>query len=153
MILNHEKEETLISAGGVVYRTNPGEIEICLIAKQEMRIWALPRGRVEFGETPEEAAIREVREETGFIASVQGKLDEITFRFFSNIDDRFIYRIIHIFLMRWESGEPGPLDQEIDLVKWFPLSEAIRTLKYENEKEVLRKAKRLLKKQEVSSGR
>jgi hypothetical protein len=52
--------------------------------------------------------------------------------------------------MPWEGGELGPLDKEVDVAQWYPIDEAIRTLKYENEKEVLRKARRLLKKEEKS---
>jgi 8-oxo-dGTP diphosphatase len=145
-----QEDNLLVSSGGVLYRINKGSIEVCLIAKKDMRVWALPRGRVEPGETPEQTAIREVREETGFTAKVSEKIDEINFHFYSKTDDKLIHRLVHFYLMPWEGGELGPLDKEVDVAQWYPIDEAIRTLKYENEKEVLRKARRLLKKEEKS---
>lgn len=146
MFAHEEEESILVSSGGVLFRVSDGVFLVCLIAKQEMRVWALPRGRVEGGETPEETALREVLEETGFSARVLEKLDEIHFYFYSHTDEKLIHRIVHFFLMQCEDGEPAQLDQEVDMAKWYPINEAIRMLKYENEKEILRKARRVLKK-------
>lgn len=147
MTPEREDENILVSSGGVLYRVESNAIEVCLIAKREMRVWALPRGRVEPGETPEQTAIREVREETGFTASVQEKVDEINFHFYSRSDDRLIHRVVHFYLMPCVSGELGPLDKEVDTAQWYPIDQAVRTLKYENEKEILRKARRILKRE------
>src|SRR5947209_6163146 len=122
MVLNNESEEQepiLVSSGGVLYRKNPGAIEVCLIAKRDMKVWAIPRGRVEPGENPEETAIREVREETGFQAKVLEKLDEINFQFYSRNEDRLIHRIVHFYLMLCENDTPGEIDKEVDTARWY----------------------------------
>jgi len=145
-MIDSNDEPILVSAGGVVVREKEGDFEVCLIAKQEGRNWALPRGRVEGMETPEETAVREVREETGFQAKVLEKLDEVHFHFYSRDDDMLIHRMVHFYLMRAEGGAPAPLDEEVDAAKWYPIKAAIHALKYENEKEVVRKARQILKK-------
>ncbi|MCL5054478.1 MAG: NUDIX hydrolase [Firmicutes bacterium] len=142
---NGNEEFTLVSSGGVLYRSENGEIQVCLIAKKGMKVWALPRGRVEPGETPEETALREVKEETGFSAKILEKIDQIHFRFYSKIDDEYIHRIVHFYLMPWENEKPGKRDKEVDTARWYPIDKAIQMLKYENEKEILKKAKKSLK--------
>jgi 8-oxo-dGTP pyrophosphatase MutT (NUDIX family) len=139
------KDFVLVSAGGVLFRKRDSEIEVCLISKRDRNVWALPRGRVEEGETPDQTAVREVREETGFQAKVLRKIDEISFHFYSKTDDRLIYRTVHFFLMPLENSEQGIVDSEVGRVEWFPIEQAIRVLKYENEKEILRKARNLLR--------
>jgi 8-oxo-dGTP diphosphatase len=145
--LNGKEEFTLVSSGGVLYRLHNDEIQVCLIAKKGMKVWALPRGRVEPGETSEQTALREVREETGFKAKILEEIDQIHFRFYSKIDDEFIHRIVHFYLMSWENIKPEKRDKEVDTAQWYQIDNGIQILKYDNEKEVLKKAKKIIKSQ------
>ncbi|MBI2267683.1 MAG: NUDIX hydrolase [Armatimonadetes bacterium] len=133
------REATIVSSGGVVYRCDGG-LSFCIIAKKNMNVWALPRGRVEPGETPEQTALREVLEETGLSTAVLEKIDEIDFHFFSHSEQCLYHKIVHFYLMECISEDPSQKDEEADAVAWYPPEEAMEILKYQNEKEIVRKA-------------
>lgn len=138
------QEETQVSAGGVVTRKEGGQVRICLIAKKGKTIWALPKGRVDPGETPEQTAVREVYEETGLVAEVKGLVDQIDYHFFWRETETLYHKVVYFYLMNPVGGELKPRDPEAELARWFPLGEASRKLTYLNEKEVVRKAQKLL---------
>lgn len=136
----------LISSGGVVFKREKSRTKVCIIAKHGMKVWALPRGRVEGTETPEATAIREVREETGFHAKILEKIGETRFQFYSRSDRCIINRVVHFFLMESVEGDINVRDQEADAVYWCHIDEAIVLLKYDNEREILKQAKAVLEK-------
>lgn len=130
-----------VSAGGVVYRRRRGSPEVALAARRTRRghlVWGLPKGEVEPDETPEEAAVREVREETGLLARIVEPLGDI----------RYVYvwggvrvrKRVHFFLMRATGGRLADHDEEMEDVRWFPLDRAVRLAAYRGEREVLRRA-------------
>ena len=135
-------ERIEISAGGVVYRRVAGEIEVA-IAEQRDRVTAtlttrLPKGKIESGETAEEAAVREVVEEVGLASTVVGDLGSV--RYVYNEPSARVTKEVHYFLMEWVPGEPLELDGEMERVYWCSIPEAERTLTFETEQRVMSRA-------------
>ncbi len=133
-----------ISAGGVLYRIGETGPEVALISVQEGRVWALPKGIVEKGEKPEQAALREVGEETGMEGVVVAPLGYVKYFYYSHDDDTRYFKLVHFFLMRYLAGKPEDHDWEVEAVEWFPLPEAIKLASYKTERETLEKAAALL---------
>lgn len=130
-----------VSAGGVVYRRSDEGVEVVLAARRTRRgdlAWGLPKGLVEPDETPEQAAVREVREETGLEADVEVSLGEI--RYFYVWEGVRVRKAVHFFLMRATGGDASQHDDEMEEVRWFPLSVALRRATYKGEREVLQRA-------------
>ena len=130
-----------VSAGGVVYRRSDDGAEIVLAARRTRRgdlAWGLPKGLIEPEETPEEAAVREVREETGLEAEVEASLGDI--RYFYIWEGVRVRKAVHFFLMRATGGDVSLHDHEMEDVQWFPLSVALRRATYKGEREVLQRA-------------
>ncbi|NIQ08098.1 MAG: NUDIX hydrolase [Candidatus Korarchaeota archaeon] len=123
------KNQRLVSSGGVLFRSAHGDLEVALISRG--RVWCLPKGLIEIGETLEQAALREVKEETGLEGEPVKKIGEITYQFFRG---RLYVKTVHFFLFRYIGGSITAHDSEADKVSWFPISEAIRVLTYVNEK-------------------
>lgn len=98
-------------------------------------LWSLPKGHIEAGETAEQAAIREVAEETGITSSISRSLGVIDFWFMAG--GKRIHKTVHHFLFSEVSGELMPQVSEVDDVSWFPLSEIIERLAYPDEKKLI----------------
>ena len=133
---------TEVSAGGVVYRrTDDGKIEILLAARRTRKgeiAWGLAKGGIEEGETIEEAAVREVREETGIEAVIEETLGET--RYFYVWEEVRIRKTVHFFLMRAIGGNVEDRDDEMEEIRWFPLPRALKRAAYRGEREVLQRA-------------
>jgi 8-oxo-dGTP diphosphatase len=140
-----EREERQISAGGVVYKKEGGRYKVCLIAKKNKRVWALPKGRLNPGENLEETAQREIAEETGLLTEVHEKLDEISYYFYWKDENVFYHKTVYFYLMPVIKENYCQRDTEVDAVIWLTLGEAYKKLTYLNEKEVLKKAQKILK--------
>jgi 8-oxo-dGTP pyrophosphatase MutT (NUDIX family) len=135
------KTRTEVSAGGVVYRRSDDGVEVVLAARRTRRgdlAWGLPKGLVEPDEAPEETAVREVREETGLDAEIESSLGDI--RYFYVWEGVRVRKSVHFFLMRATGGDVSNHDHEMEDVKWFPLSRAVRRAAYRGEREVLERA-------------
>ncbi|HEX6581525.1 MAG TPA: NUDIX hydrolase, partial [Actinomycetota bacterium] len=120
-----------ISAGGVVYRRGGDEIEIVLASRRTRRgelAWGLAKGGIEDNESPEEAAVREVREETGLFAEIEDSLGET--RYFYVWEDVRIRKTVHFFLMRHTGGNIDDRDDEMEEIRWFPLERALKRAAY-----------------------
>jgi 8-oxo-dGTP pyrophosphatase MutT (NUDIX family) len=135
-----------VSAGGVVYRRNDDDtIEILLASRRTRRgdlAWGLAKGGLEDGETNEDAALREVREETGIVAEIEGALGET--KYFYVWEDVRIRKTVHFFLMRATGGDPEDRDDEMEEIRWFPLERALKRAAYRGEREILHRAAELL---------
>ena len=130
------------SYGGVVVR---GE-ELLVITPTGKRVTGLPKGGMEPGETPEQAAAREVREETGVVANVLGPLGDV--RYMYRRGGRRVRKTVHFFLCAYVRGSTADHDHEVDNARWIALSTAREALSYPGERALI---ERLLSK--MPSGR
>jgi 8-oxo-dGTP pyrophosphatase MutT (NUDIX family) len=135
------KTERQTSAGGVLVRRGASGDEVLLASRRTRRgdlVWGLPKGLVERGESPEETAVREVREETGYDGRVRDHLGEISYWFVW--EGTRIRKTVHFFLMDDTGAEAGPRDREMEDVRWFPLVEAADVAGFDSEKDIIRTA-------------
>jgi 8-oxo-dGTP pyrophosphatase MutT (NUDIX family) len=131
------------SAGGLVVDTSRGCA--ALIGRLDRRgrlLWSLPKGHIEEGETAEQAAVREVEEETGIIAAVQAPLGSIDYWFVA--EDRRVHKTVQHFLLSARGGELSDEDVEVTEVAWVPLGELGSRLAYADERRLVRLAAEIL---------
>jgi len=132
------------SAGGVVVRKTDGAWELAAIrpAGKPAGLWALPKGRIDDGESAEATAVREAAEETGLEATAVRKLGDV--RYWFTWEGERIFKVVAFFLLRYRSGSLGDLPaafrHEVDDTCWLPLEEAPRRLAYDGEREMARRA-------------
>lgn len=131
-----------VSAGGVAFRRHAGQVEVALISVGEARRWQLPKGTVEKSESNEAAAVREVREETGIQTEVLSLLDRIEYWFYSTSGGKRTrhHKYVYFFLLRALSGDIHDHDHEVNESRWVEISAALKMLKFENERKILKKA-------------
>jgi ADP-ribose pyrophosphatase YjhB (NUDIX family) len=132
------------SAGGIVFRKLDDRIDVALIARTSPRrriIWALPKGWVEPGETIPDAALREIREETGLTGRLVEPLGQIEYSFYSPEDSARIQKTVHFFLVEFLSGDTADHDHEVDEARWWPLDAALAQMTYQSERQVMEKAR------------
>jgi len=136
------------SAGGVLVRRLRGEWVFAAIrpgGKPE-GLWALPKGRIDSGESAEVTAVREVAEETGAEGTSLGKLGDIRYVF--TWSGERIFKVVSFYLVRYSAGRLGDITDEfrheVAETRWLPLEEAPRLLTYKGEREMAAKALQLI---------
>jgi 8-oxo-dGTP pyrophosphatase MutT (NUDIX family) len=142
------------SAGGVLVRRLGGRWMLAAIRPggKAPGVWALPKGRIDEGESGEATALREVAEETGAHGRSLGKLGDVKYVVTwppKPANGERIFKVVSFFLIRYEGGRLGDLPEEfrheVAEVKWLPLEDAPRLLAYGGEKDMARKALERLK--------
>jgi 8-oxo-dGTP pyrophosphatase MutT (NUDIX family) len=123
------------SSGGVVISIRDGSPHVALIATRGRTRWGLPKGAVGRGETSEDAALREVREETGLVARILEPLDTIEYVF--RAGDTLIHKRVDFYLMEYLEGELDPQLSEVDDVEWVELGEALQRSSFDSERKLL----------------
>ena len=132
------------SAGGVLVRRFHGRWFLAAIRPggRPEGVWALPKGNVGSGESPEVTAVREAAEETGVDALSAGKLGDV--RYVYTWEGERIFKIVSFYLLRYRRGRLGDLPakfrHEVDEARWLPLEDAPRLLSYKGEREMAEKA-------------
>lgn len=133
------------SAGGLVVDL-AGTVPLgALIGRLDRRgrlLWSLPKGHIEAGETAEQAAVREVAEETGIDGEILAALGTIEFWFVA--DGRRIHKTVQHFLLRATGGELSDADIEVTEVAWVPLTDMATQLAYPDERTLVDTAGRML---------
>jgi 8-oxo-dGTP pyrophosphatase MutT (NUDIX family) len=125
------------SAGGLVVRNMSGRPFLAVVRVRE-QILALPKGHPEKAESAQEAALREVREETGLEAAPVEKLGDIRY-WYARGGER-VFKIVSFFLLRYRAGRLDDHDHEVEEALWIPLEEAPARLAYRGEKEMAKTA-------------
>ena len=126
---------TETSFGGVTIR---GEEVLVITPAGRSRITALPKGGAHRGETAEQTAGREVREETGINVEVREPLGDVTYWY--RRDGRRIHKTVHFYLCDFVSGDTADHDHEVDDARWIPLAEARSALTYPGERALIERA-------------
>jgi 8-oxo-dGTP pyrophosphatase MutT (NUDIX family) len=128
------------SSGGVVFRRKQLESAHFLLIRDPYGNWGLPKGHLEGGETPVQAAVREVAEETGL--DQLAVIDQLpTIDWYFKDGSVVVHKFCHFFLIESPIGDPCPqIDEGITECVWLPLDGALGTLSYANAREVLRAA-------------
>ncbi len=133
------KSRNEVSAGGVVYRSGANGLEFLICKDAGYHRWVLPKGLIGKGETPEQSALREVREETGITARLLEPLGEPE-KYVYQSKGVLVFKSVYYFLMEYQSGDESLHDFEMESVQWFPFDEALSRLAYQGAKELLQRA-------------
>lgn len=137
---NYSKTESHISSGGLVFRRENGFLEVVLISRLSGKVWCLPKGHVEQGESPEQTAVREVSEETGLQGQIVEKLGDVQYWYYDKWEKKRIFKTVHFFLLKYIAGDVNNHDREVDEARWFSLDKARSLMTYSSEKEIFEKA-------------
>ena len=122
------------AAGGVVWRRGPGGIEVAVAHSPHREDWSLPKGKLDPGESWEDAALREVEEEIGLRCRLGEELPPVSYR-----DNKGRTKVVRYWVMEPVSGDFEPND-EVDEVRWLPLEEAAERLTYPHDRDLVRSA-------------
>lgn len=137
----HAQQE--VSAGGVVYRIDGAE-PLFLLIRDSYKNWGFPKGHLESGEQAEEAALREVREETGLESvSLRGTISTIDWYF--RFRGKLIHKVCHFYLMETSQAATSPQGTEgITACQWVGYAEATSAISYANARQVLQRAHEMI---------
>jgi mutator protein MutT len=119
------------SYGGVVVRGDEGLV----ITPTGRTVTGLPKGGMEAGETPEQAAAREVREETGVVAAVREPLGDVRYTY--RRGGRRVRKTVHFFLCDYVEGSTDDHDHEVDEARWIAIAGAREALTYPGERALI----------------
>ncbi len=134
--------ETAVSAGGIVFRLGDEGIEIVICGRIGDGVWGLPKGTPHDGESLEETAIREVSEETGLEVQSAEKVGVVEY-WFARTGVRY-HKWVHHYLFQATGGDTDSHDLEYDRVEWRPIENALRTLTFKNESDMVEKAREII---------
>jgi 8-oxo-dGTP pyrophosphatase MutT (NUDIX family) len=138
--------KTQVSAGGVTFRRRGSRIEVALISVGDEGRWQLPKGLVDKGESNEDAAMREVREETGLETEMVAPLDKVEYWYYSTTRGERVrfHKFVHFYLLRYKSGNVNDHDHEVNEARWVEVDEAREMLAFKSEKKIIELARAMI---------
>ena len=145
--MTKQKTKREFSAGGVVYKKEKGKTLWLVCKHSGYHKWVLPKGVVEDGEKSAETSLREVKEETGIKARLVARIPEPETYVYQSEGTTTFKRVIY-FLMEYVSGKTKNHSFETEEVVWLPYKEALERLQFKGAKEVLKRAKKILREKE-----
>lgn len=125
------------SAGGIVFNN---QNQVLLIKSSGNHAWQFPKGQIEKGQTSKEAAIREVREEAGVNAQILEKVGDSKYVYPDYETKEKIFKIVTFYLMKYIDGDISDHDFETEETGWYSLEEALKLIKFSDQKKFLQKA-------------
>lgn len=147
--MNKVTTKTQVSAGGVAFRQQNGQIEIALISVGKEKRWQLPKGLLGKDESAEVTALREVREETGLETELVELIDKIEYWYYSGGGVRRIrfHKFVYFYLLRYLAGQVQDHDHEVNEARWVEINEARQMLAFTGEKKIVDQARDILEAQ------
>jgi len=146
--MSTEKVTTMdqISAGGVAFRWKDSEAEMAIVSVKPKLKWQLPKGIVDPGESPQAAAVREVREEAGVETEPLKLIETIEYWYRSVKYGKPVryHKFVHFYLMEYQRGDVSDHDHEVEEARWVSLDEALELLEYKSERDVVAKAREMI---------
>jgi 8-oxo-dGTP diphosphatase len=138
---------TQVSAGGVVFRKSNGAVEIALIKTSFQGRWQLPKGGQKPGEDLPEAALREVREETGIVSDLLQPIQRIEYWFAAGQGSKRTrcHKYVSFFLMKYRSGDVCDHDDEVIEARWVEIGAALKLLSFASERQVVEIAQQAIR--------
>jgi 8-oxo-dGTP pyrophosphatase MutT (NUDIX family) len=136
-----------VSAGGVAFRLNEALPEVAIISVAPGGRWQLPKGIIDEGESPEAAAVREVREEAGIETDLLSPLDTVEYWYVGaeSSGQRVRYhKHVHFFLLAYLGGDVANHDHEVMEARWVGIDEAIKMLAFKGERAMVEKAREMI---------
>lgn len=134
-----------ISSGGIIFRRTDTTADVVLVSVRGGKLWCIPKGLIDKGETPEVTAVREVREETGLRGEIRDKLGDISYWYYIQNRNTKCRKTVHMYLLEYVSGITSDHDSEVEDARWFPIDTAIETVSFRGDRSVLLKARTKLK--------
>jgi len=129
------------SAGGIVFKEEDNKIYVLLVRTKDR--WSFPKGNIEKTESKENAAVREIKEETGIEGEIIDYLGNVEYYYRKGIDT--IHKFVYYYLLRYKGGEITPQKEEIDEAVFVPIEEAEKLLSFDKDKQFLKKAENIIK--------
>ncbi len=123
------------SSGGIVFNDKG---QVLLTKHSQNHHWGFPKGWIDPGETSEQTAIREVKEEGGVEAEIIGKVG--VSKYVYTLNGEKIFKVVTIYKMKYLAGDPKDHDWEMEDAGWFTPEEALKTLDFSSDKQLLKKA-------------
>lgn len=128
------------SAGGIIF---DDQKQVLICQPKDSKNWVFPKGTVDPGETSKQAAIREVKEETGVEAEIITKVGESKF-YFTDKSKQKIFKVVFYFAMKYKSGNIKDHDREMQEVMWVSFDQAFEVLTFKNDTDLLTKALKII---------
>lgn len=125
------------SAGGIVFND---QNQVLLVKSSGNHAWQFPKGKIEEGQTSKEAAIREVREEAGVNAEIIEKVGDSKYVYPDYKTKEKIFKNVTFYLMKYIDGDINDHDFETEETGWYPVDEALKLIKFSDQKKFLQKA-------------
>ncbi|OGE28310.1 hypothetical protein A2867_04820 [Candidatus Daviesbacteria bacterium RIFCSPHIGHO2_01_FULL_40_11] len=123
------------SAGGIVFNSQG---QVLLTKHSQNKHWSFPKGLIDPGQTSEEAALREVREEGGVEAEILGRVGYSKYVY--TLGGEKIFKVVTYFLMKYLSGDPKDHDWEVEEAGWYEPDQALKQLTFSQDKKLLQQA-------------